>query len=129
MTTEPRPSRGPSRRAGPGRRRPHPAGASRILATGLAAASAFGLVAAIGHSARTTRVETTAAPTGRSTAESVRPAPVPAPIIVVGPRPSDDRSPAGAAALPEPSPTRGPMAVPVTTPPRRSPPVTRSSSS
>ena len=115
------------------RTRRHPAGASRILATGLAAASTFGLVAVLGSRAPVPQVQAAEAEPVAAPATTAVPTTAPAPVVVVRRTyVAVDGNATGTASTPSATPraaapTRS--AAPVTAAPRRSAPAATSSSS
>jgi hypothetical protein len=116
--------------SGARRKKRHPAGASRVLAAGVATASTFGLVAVLGSQPSVGEVQTVAAANAVAPVTTSAPTTAPAPVVVV--RRSyvqvDGGTPA-ATSSPTPSGSAGRAQAPVTSTPRRSAPVTRSSSS
>lgn len=111
------------------RKKRHPAGASRILAAGVATASTFGLVAVLGAQPSAGDAQTVASANAMAPVTTSAPTTAPAPVVVV--RRSyvqvDGGAPPVTSSTPAPSTSRTPA--PVTATPRRSAPVTRSSSS
>lgn len=117
------------------RRRRHPAAVSRIVAGGLSAATALGLVAVLGADSGAAGAVTSGdpVPTGDPATASPAPPAPPAPVVVI--RRHHVPAPAGTAAAAAgagdtasaaPAPR---VAPPVTAAPRRAAPVTTSSSS
>jgi hypothetical protein len=94
------------------RRRPHPARASRVLATGLAAGSAIGLIGVLAHADRTATAAATS--TVATTAPDVGTAAGPA---------------TGTATTVPPATARRETAPPITAPPATSPPVSSTGAS